>query len=123
VPALTEAFPNHPDHGDPRAVRHDVEDRIQRIHFLRNRIAHHEPIHQRDLTRDHESILEVTGWISADTKNWLASRSRTLDVIDRRLGGFAASGYSKEDDQADRAYGSDPAHGGAHDEHDGGSDA
>lgn len=84
VPALTQAFPNHPDAGDPRAVRHDVEDRIQRIHFLRNRIAHHEPIHQRDLRHDHASILEVTGWICADTGLWLTTTSRTVEVLQRR---------------------------------------
>ena len=86
VPALTQAFPNHPDAGDPRAVRHDVDDRIQRVHFLRNRIAHHEPIHQRDLPSDLEAMLDVTGWICADTRLWLATTSRTLDVLRRRPG-------------------------------------
>lgn len=52
VPALVGAFPNHPQAGNPRAVRSDVEERIQRVQFLRNRVAHHEPIHERDLRRD-----------------------------------------------------------------------
>ena len=84
VPVLTAAFPNHPRAGDPRAVRGDVEDRVQRIHFLRNRIAHHEPIHQRDLASDYRAILEVTGWICADTRRWLATTSRTHTVLPRR---------------------------------------
>lgn len=48
VPVLVAAFPNHPDAGDPRRVRADVDDRIQRVHFVRDRVAHHEPIHHRD---------------------------------------------------------------------------
>jgi hypothetical protein len=84
VPALAGAFPRHPDAGDPRAVRADVEDRIQRVHFLRNRIAHHEPIHQRDLERDHRSVLDVAGWICADTRAWVGATSRSLTVLGRR---------------------------------------
>lgn len=84
VPALAGAFPNHPKQGDPRAVRKDVDDRIQRIHFLRNRIAHHEPIHQRDLQRDIDSIIELTGWICADTREWVTRSSRATEVLQRR---------------------------------------
>lgn len=84
VPVLTASFPSHPKAGDPRAVRGDVEDRVQRIHFLRNRIAHHEPIHHRDLASDHRAIVEVTGWICTDTQRWLATASRTHTVLRQR---------------------------------------
>ena len=70
--------------GDPRAVRAGVEDRIQRIHFLRNRIAHHEPVHHRDLHRDHEAIVEVTGWICPDAQRWVVAASRTPATLVRR---------------------------------------
>jgi hypothetical protein len=84
VPALADAFPHHPKHGDPRAVREDVDDRVQRIHFLRNRIAHHEPIHHRNLQRDVDSIVDLTRWICPDTREWLTSTSRVPDVLPRR---------------------------------------
>jgi len=84
VPILADAFPNHPQHGDPRAVRADVEDRIQRVHFLRNRIAHHEPIHHRNLQRDVDSIVELTGWICTDTRDWVVGASRVGGVLRRR---------------------------------------
>lgn len=84
VTALVQAFPNHPAASDPRAVRADVEDRMQRIHFLRNRIAHHEPVHGRDLARDVAHMSELSGWISADARKWLAARSRAHSVISRR---------------------------------------
>ncbi len=84
VPALVGVFPDHPDAGDPRRVRADVEDRIQRLHFLRNRIAHHKPIHERDLARDYRELLEVVGWICADSRAWVESDSRTPTVLANR---------------------------------------
>jgi hypothetical protein len=84
VPALVDAFPNHPDHGDPRGVRHAVDDRIQRVHFLRNRVAHHEPVHHRNLGRDLDSIVQLASWVSADTRDWIVGASRTADVIKDR---------------------------------------
>jgi hypothetical protein len=83
VPTLVAAFPHHPRAGDAREIRRDVEDRMQRLHFLRNRIAHHEPIHQRNLQLDHDSLIEVSGWICADTQAWIAATSRTLGVLAR----------------------------------------
>lgn len=80
VPALADAFPNHPDLGDPRAVRRAVDDRIQRIHFLRNRVAHHEPLHRRNLKQDLDSIAQLAGWISADTREWIVGASRAAGV-------------------------------------------
>ena len=84
VPALAGAFPRHPEVGNPRAVRADVEDRIQRLHYLRNRIAHHEPIHQRDLKRDLNDLTELAGWICTDTQIWITNESRTGAVLRAR---------------------------------------
>lgn len=84
VPALARAFPFHPRVGDPFAVRRDIDRRVQQLHFLRNRIAHHEPIHRRDLRRDHAWMMEVAGWICPDTRAWIAGNSRTLDVLAAR---------------------------------------
>lgn len=61
VPALTAVFALHPSARNTRRVRADVGDRMQRLHFLRNRIAHHEPIHRRDLAHDHDQLLDVIG--------------------------------------------------------------
>ena len=62
----------------------DVEDRIQRVHFLRNRIAHHEPIHHRDQSRDHASVIELSAWICAESHHWIDSRSRYAEVARSR---------------------------------------
>lgn len=84
VPAVASAFPLHPTANRPEQVRADVADRMQRLHFLRNRIAHHEPIHQRDLSRDHEQLLELVGWMCPDSYAWIAATSRTPRMLATR---------------------------------------
>jgi hypothetical protein len=84
VPALVTALPHHPAAGDPRVIRREVEHRMQQLHFLRNRIAHHEPIHQRNLGRDHGYVLDVAAWICPDTRDWIAGSSRCLSLLARR---------------------------------------
>lgn len=84
VPAVASVFRLHPSARYPEQVRADVADRMQRLHFLRNRIAHHEPIHRRDLSRDQEQLLELVGWICPDSRSWIAMTSRTPWVIAAR---------------------------------------
>ena len=84
VPALASAFPRHPDANNPRAVLAGVSARIERLHFIRNRIAHHEPIHQRDLRRDLRDVVDLAGWICTDTQKWITAQSRTLDALNGR---------------------------------------
>ncbi len=81
VPALAGAFVRHPQSGDARAIRQSVEKNVERVHFLRNRIAHHEPIHRRDLQKDFDAIIEVADWICGDTCDWIRSTSRVPAVL------------------------------------------
>lgn len=65
---------------------HKVRARLNRIHYLRNRVFHHEPIwHWSNLKRLHEEILETTAWLS---KDW----SRVLIMHDR-FPAVLAAGY------------------------------
>ncbi len=60
---------------------------MEGLHLLRNRIAHHEPIFRRNLARDHAQLLELIGWMCADSQTWAAATSRTLETVaegDRR---------------------------------------
>ena len=84
VPAFAPAFVRHPSASNPRRVRSDVADRMQRLHFLRNRIAHHEPIHRRNLARDHAQLLEPVGWMCSNSRDWIAATSRTPAVVAAR---------------------------------------
>ena len=81
VPALAAAFPHHPAPANPNRIRADMDDRMQRLHYLRNRIAHHEPIHQRNLEREHAEMLEIIRWICPDSHTWAESASRTPEIL------------------------------------------
>jgi len=82
VPDLHRAFP----HGaaNLRERRAEVKRRLQQLHFVRNRAAHHEPIHQRDLRRDHDYAIELLGWIHPSAAAWAASVASLPAVLDAR---------------------------------------
>lgn len=82
VPALHGAFP----HGasDARQRRGEVERRLQRLAFVRNRAAHHEPIHQRLLVSDVADAVTLAGWVSRDAAEWVRARESVSSVYARR---------------------------------------
>lgn len=51
------------------------------LHTLRNRIAHHEPIHSRDLTADMLTIYRLLDWIDADVRAWAVTLSRLQPIF------------------------------------------
>ncbi|MFC7382067.1 hypothetical protein [Sphaerisporangium rhizosphaerae] len=55
--ALHRAFPHH------RGRRRDLHQKLDYLRVLRNKIAHHCPIHHRHLHADYETIVEVLGYI------------------------------------------------------------
>lgn len=55
--------------------------RVRHLHLLRNRIAHHEPIHQRDIAGDFQICLEVLNAISPTIAAWSTENSRVLQVL------------------------------------------
>lgn len=76
--ALYKAFPHAKL--SRRAAHAPVED----IRKLRNRIAHHEPVFARDLSRDHETLLKVASWIDPVVYAWIVMESRAAEVISLR---------------------------------------
>ena len=74
-PALHRAFSN------ARLRRSDAHARLDYLRTFRNRVAHHEPIFARHLAADHDSILLVTGWISAAMRDWIAHHSRVSGLL------------------------------------------
>ena len=76
-PALRGAFPHH------RALtRRQAHKPLDALRALRNRCAHHEPVFARPLRKDHDRILEVTGWISPDVRAWIEQHSRVPTLLD-----------------------------------------
>lgn len=82
IPHLGAAFPHANGHMRQRrtAVEHDARG----IHFLRNRAAHHEPIHQRDLHRDLERMLHLLGAIDGNAQRWVRLRERITEIAGQR---------------------------------------
>jgi hypothetical protein len=74
----------HLRHGFPNLQpqsRTVVYQALDELHALRNRIAHHEPIHGRDLTADAWTIYRLLDWIDHDVRAWAVSLSRLQGII------------------------------------------
>jgi hypothetical protein len=56
-----------------RKDRQAAFDRMEKIRKLRNRIAHHETIFDRNLPVDYDEIMEAIGWICPVTASWIRS--------------------------------------------------
>lgn len=63
---LYKVFP-----GAPRRLSHaEANNFLKPFRDLRNRIAHHEPIFQRDFAKDQEAVLTAIRWICPDSADW-----------------------------------------------------
>ena len=76
-PALRGAFPHR-----ATLTRKQARSPLDSLRTLRNRIAHHEPIFARNLSEDHQRILDVTGWISPGVRTWIEGHSRVPTLLD-----------------------------------------
>lgn len=82
VPVLHRAFSG--GEVDLRERRRRVERHLADLMLVRNRAAHHEPIHRRDLTQDLAAAVEVLAWIHPDAGAWLAEKSAIPTIIAAR---------------------------------------
>jgi hypothetical protein len=64
-----------------KVQRKAVEDIVLSLYLLRNRIAHHEPIFDRDLIKSHGQLLSMAGWICPVTSAWILERSQVPIVM------------------------------------------
>ncbi len=75
---LKQAFPNMPRHFRTRQV---LSKRFHNARNLRNRIFHHEPIWaSKNLSRQHQNILEAIAWIEPAAKDFVMSIDRFPEV-------------------------------------------
>ncbi len=65
IPHLHRAFPN------ARLGHKRAHERLDAIRLLRNRIAHHEPVLDRDLANDVRDIGDTIAWICPVTAQWV----------------------------------------------------
>ena len=68
----------------PQPHRSELYDQLDRLRTLRNRVAHHEPILQRDLRTDHEKVLWILEMLSPETAAWVAHHSRVIEVLETK---------------------------------------
>lgn len=80
-PALRPGFPYLAS-----ADRRELEAPVARLHQLRNRVAHHEPLIAEPLTDRYADMLLVVGAVDPQLQNWLASGNRLPDVLASRPG-------------------------------------
>jgi abortive infection bacteriophage resistance protein len=78
--SLYKAFPNRPK----GTMRKHVGPIIHGLHLLRNRIAHHEPVFDRALRKDHTNILMLIDWICPVTSTWVSHHSRFNTTFEHR---------------------------------------
>ena len=67
--------------------RERLHDSVNHIRLLRNRIAHHEPIHTRPLVDDYTKLLQVAERISPHLAWWIDTSSRVPAVLAGRPAG------------------------------------
>jgi hypothetical protein len=72
----------------PASDRGLLYSRLDHINTLRNRIAHHEPVHRStigrtslDLAAIHAELLDVLEWIDKDLHTWLLAESRVPALL------------------------------------------
>jgi hypothetical protein len=54
---------------------------LQQLSYVRNRAAHHEPIHRRDLLKDLDSAIELAAWVSPDAAGWIAGTATVKQTV------------------------------------------
>jgi hypothetical protein len=79
APALRRAFP-----GLNPARRAVVYQLVDRLNSLRNRVAHHEPVHALNVAARHRDALLLAGWIDPAASAWIEAASRVADVLAAR---------------------------------------
>lgn len=79
IPATHAAFPGGP--ADLRQRQRAVRGRLQQVTFVRNRAAHHEPIHKRDLLKDLRAATDLASWVSRDAGAWVSEKASLRQVV------------------------------------------
>lgn len=79
TPALYGAFPSGP--ADKRQQQRQVDRHLKDLLLVRNRAAHHEPIHRRDLARDLAAAVAVSSWVDQTAGEWVADLSTLTEIV------------------------------------------
>lgn len=76
-PALRHAF-------DGPVRRRTLHAELDEMRRLRNRIAHHEPVHARELRQDYARLLDTAGRVATALGDHIAKTSRVPQVLESK---------------------------------------
>lgn len=65
------------------ALWRDFHKKLERLRKLRNRIAHHEPIIDREINLDLNLIVEVCGTLDRRIESWIGADKRVNKILAR----------------------------------------
>ena len=77
-PNWKENFPNKKAH----QMRNEIRKIAEPIREIRNRIAHHEPILNRNVKDTHQNMILLTTLICKETAQWMEQNSKVNEVLD-----------------------------------------
>lgn len=77
VPLLHKAFPS----GTSRA---EIDGKVGRLHILRNRVAHHEPLLREDLTARYDDLIAIAGRVQPQLAGHLTTTSQVPALLSGR---------------------------------------
>ena len=83
VDLWTPLHPHFPDLPD-QFSQADLFDRIAEICSLRNRISHHEPIFDRDLSRDYARTMDLIRWLCIAKAEWIKPHCDVMTLLRRK---------------------------------------
>jgi hypothetical protein len=76
---LSEAFLHYP--GGSRNHQGEIRGEIMRLKGFRNRVAHHEPLHNKRPEAEYERILRVSSWLEPALPRWIEHHSRCRKLL------------------------------------------
>lgn len=75
-----DVFPNADIAYSYHVLRAEANTTIYDIRRLRNRIAHNEPVFNRNIIDDYNQIIKMIEWRCADTADWVHEMQRVLEI-------------------------------------------
>lgn len=80
------SFPNAPTNQPNEVLRKLLFKALDELRYVRNRVAHHEPIYKRKLEEDIKRIDWIIRWRCNVTADWLSSVNPVPSLMSRRPG-------------------------------------
>ncbi|WRW29470.1 hypothetical protein VQ574_20945 (plasmid) [Stutzerimonas frequens] len=84
VPHLHKSFRGLPPGVSVQQCRQMIYDELDKVRGIRNRIAHHEPIFQRNLAADYARMMRLVMWRCPRTAAWLNDVESVRALIKKR---------------------------------------